>query len=64
VIHSVLSFYLIRHLLEQKAEPDHLQGIQQVVQQTSRLNQTVSSVIGGGTSTGANVSFGGFYYGF
>jgi hypothetical protein len=53
-------------LLEQKAEPDHLQGIQQVVQQTSRVNQTMSSVmgLGGGTSTRANVLFDDFYYGF
>ncbi|CAL5079089.1 unnamed protein product [Urochloa decumbens] len=39
--------------------------IQQVVQQTSRLNQAMSSVMGaGGTSTRANISFGGFYDGF
>ncbi|OEL25732.1 hypothetical protein BAE44_0013248 [Dichanthelium oligosanthes] len=36
--------------------------IQQVVQQTSRLNQAMSSVMGaGGASTRANISFGGFY---
>ncbi|CAN6203356.1 unnamed protein product [Urochloa humidicola] len=39
--------------------------IQQVVQQTSRLNQAMSSVMGaGGASTRANISFGGFYDGF
>jgi len=38
--------------------------IQQVVQQTSRLNQAMSSVMGaGGASTRANISFGGFYDG-
>jgi hypothetical protein len=35
--------------------------IQQVVQQTSRLNQAMSSVIGGGASARANISFGGSY---
>ncbi|KAL6639507.1 hypothetical protein ACP70R_023237 [Stipagrostis hirtigluma subsp. patula] len=38
--------------------------IQQVVQQTSRLNQAMSSVMGAGASTRANISFGGFYDGF
>ncbi|XP_062187674.1 uncharacterized protein LOC133891009 isoform X2 [Phragmites australis] len=38
--------------------------IQQVVQQTSKLNQAMSSVMGAGTSTRANISFGGFYDGF
>ncbi|KAL6845675.1 hypothetical protein ACP4OV_024498 [Aristida adscensionis] len=38
--------------------------IQQVVQQTSRLNQAMSSVMGAGGSTRANISFGGFYDGF
>jgi len=38
--------------------------IQQVVQQTSRLNQAVSSMMGAGASTRANISFGGFYDGF
>lgn len=37
--------------------------MQQVVQQTSRLNQATSSVMGGGSSTRANISFGGFYDG-
>ena len=42
-----------------------VQRIQQVVQQTSRLNQAMSSVMGaGGPSTRANISFGGFYDGF
>nr|CAB3456035.1 unnamed protein product [Digitaria exilis] len=40
-------------------------SIHQVVQQTSRLNQAMSSVMGaGGASTRANISFGGFYDGF
>ncbi|GJN34772.1 hypothetical protein PR202_gb23467 [Eleusine coracana subsp. coracana] len=38
--------------------------IHQVVQQTSRPNQAMSSVMGGGASTRANISFGGFYDGF
>ncbi|KQK20423.1 uncharacterized protein LOC100838721 [Brachypodium distachyon] len=38
--------------------------IQQVVQQTSRLNQAVSSMMGAGASTRAKISFGGFYDGF
>ncbi|KAJ1288218.1 hypothetical protein BS78_02G073200 [Paspalum vaginatum] len=38
--------------------------IQQVVQQTSRLNQAMSSVMGAGASPRANISFGGFYDGF
>uniref|UniRef100_A0A452YGC4 DUF6821 domain-containing protein n=1 Tax=Aegilops tauschii subsp. strangulata TaxID=200361 RepID=A0A452YGC4_AEGTS len=38
--------------------------IQQVVQQTSRLNQAMSSMMGAGASTRANISFGGFYDGF
>ncbi|KAM0888422.1 hypothetical protein ACQ4PT_028370 [Festuca glaucescens] len=38
--------------------------IQQVVQQTSRLNQAVSSMMGAGASTRAQISFGGFYDGF
>lgn len=38
--------------------------MQQVVQQTSRLNQAMSSVMGGGGSTRANISFGGYYEGF
>lgn len=38
--------------------------IQQVVQQTSRLNQAMSSVMGAGASTRANISFGGLYDGF
>lgn len=38
--------------------------IQQVVQQTSRLNQAVSSMMGTGASTRAKISFGGFYDGF
>uniref|UniRef100_A0A0D9WWP2 DUF6821 domain-containing protein n=1 Tax=Leersia perrieri TaxID=77586 RepID=A0A0D9WWP2_9ORYZ len=38
--------------------------MQQVVQQTSRLNQAMSSVMGGGGSTKANISFGGYYDGF
>ncbi|TVU41362.1 hypothetical protein EJB05_14870 [Eragrostis curvula] len=41
-----------------------LQRIQQVVQRTSRLNQAMSSMMGGGASTRANISFGGFYDGF
>ncbi|XP_062212760.1 uncharacterized protein LOC133913589 isoform X2 [Phragmites australis] len=38
--------------------------IQQVVQQASRLNQTMSSVMGGAPSTRASISFGGYYHGF
>ncbi|KAL6638083.1 hypothetical protein ACP70R_025655 [Stipagrostis hirtigluma subsp. patula] len=38
--------------------------IQQVVQQASRLNQTMSSVMGGASSTRASISFGGHYHGF
>uniref|UniRef100_A0ACD5UMU6 Uncharacterized protein n=1 Tax=Avena sativa TaxID=4498 RepID=A0ACD5UMU6_AVESA len=38
--------------------------IQQVVQQTSRLNQAVSSMMSVGASTGAKISFGGFYDGY
>jgi hypothetical protein len=43
-----------------------MQRIHQVVQQTSRLNQAMSSVMGagGGASARANISFGGFYDGF
>ncbi|KAF8708512.1 hypothetical protein HU200_029875 [Digitaria exilis] len=38
--------------------------IQQVVQQASRLNQTMSSVMGGASSARASISFGGYYQGF
>lgn len=38
--------------------------IQQVVQQASRLNQTMSSVMGGASSARASISFGGHYQGF
>ncbi|OEL27665.1 hypothetical protein BAE44_0011318 [Dichanthelium oligosanthes] len=41
-----------------------LQRIQQVVQQASRLNQTMSSVMGGASSPRASISFGGYYQGF
>ena len=40
-----------------------VQRIQQVVEQASRLNQAVSSVMGG-ASTRASISFGGYYDGF
>ncbi|TVU44512.1 hypothetical protein EJB05_03956 [Eragrostis curvula] len=41
------------------------QRIQQVVQQASRLNQTMmSSVMGGASSPRASISFGGYYNGF
>ncbi|CAL4944978.1 unnamed protein product [Urochloa decumbens] len=40
------------------------QRIQQVVQQASRLNQTMSSVMGGASSARASISFGGYYQGF
>lgn len=57
---------------EQREETIQLQfygddkRIHQVVQQTSRLNQAMSSVMGagGGASARANISFGGFYDGF
>lgn len=39
------------------------ESIQQVVQQASRLNQAMSSVMGG-ASTRASISFGGYYDGF
>ncbi|CAD6215058.1 unnamed protein product [Miscanthus lutarioriparius] len=38
--------------------------IQQVVQQASWLNQTMSSVTGGASSARASISFGGYYQGF
>ncbi|KAF8779003.1 hypothetical protein HU200_003109 [Digitaria exilis] len=38
--------------------------IQQVVRQASRLNQTMSSVMGGASSARASISFGGYYRGF
>ncbi|KAJ1254659.1 hypothetical protein BS78_K005100 [Paspalum vaginatum] len=38
--------------------------IQQVVQQASRLNRTMSSVMGGASSARASISFGGYYQGF
>ncbi|CAL4927915.1 unnamed protein product [Urochloa decumbens] len=38
--------------------------IQQAVQQASRLNQTMSSVMGGASSARAIISFGGYYQGF
>ncbi|CAL5066532.1 unnamed protein product [Urochloa decumbens] len=50
---------------QQKIQLQFYGDDKQVVQQTSRLNQAMSSVMGaGGASTRANVSFGGFYDGF
>jgi hypothetical protein len=42
----------------------YLQRIQRVMQQASRLNQTMSSVMGGASSARASISFGGYYRGF
>ncbi|XP_034575626.1 uncharacterized protein [Setaria viridis] len=58
---------------QQKRHQDHKiqlqmyaddERIQQVVQQASRLNQTMSSVMGGASSARASISFGGYYQGF
>lgn len=40
------------------------QRIQRVMQQASRLNQTMSSVMGEASSARASISFGGHYHGF
>ncbi|KAK3149012.1 hypothetical protein QOZ80_3AG0211740 [Eleusine coracana subsp. coracana] len=40
------------------------QRIQRVMQQASRLNQTISSVMGEASSARASISFGGHYHGF
>lgn len=56
-----------QHQQQQKIQLQFLgddKRIQQVVQQTSRLNQAMSSMMGAGASTRANISFGGFYDGF
>nr|BAK02392.1 predicted protein [Hordeum vulgare subsp. vulgare] len=56
-----------QHQQQQKIQLQFLgddKRIQQVVQQTSGLNQAMSSMMGAGASTRANISFGGFYDGF
>jgi len=59
--------------LQQQKRQDHKihrqmyagdERIQQAVQQASRLNQTMSSVMGGASSARASISFGGYYQGF
>ncbi|KAF6989054.1 hypothetical protein CFC21_006448 [Triticum aestivum] len=52
-----------QHQQQQKIQLQFL-GDDKVVHQTSRLNQAMSSMMGAGASTRANISFGGFYDGF